>query len=648
MTIVDNHPRNINCLVIIWFMLVPVFLWNQGYICDGSFFLIMYSESEGRSKLYQFSVENLPTQFNPIPLNQNRKLFGLTYNTVDLHLWAIDAEQNEMVRINFYGEVEVMGKIDNLDPDLFYSSGMISPDGKSYFFLGYNKEENQAQKFYEIDLGEPPFFAAYDDISASGASRILDMAVDPVFGTVYGYNNLNGTVVQFGIDGQIATISQSRRDEQGIEALFLDRNAVMYGYTRNGEFYQIDKVEGNLKFLQRGPQGTLVDGCTCPFTYAFEKNINQQVLIPCEPFEVVYSFRNHLGLSQTGIQLRDTFPEGFEILNVTSTIPYTLSPNNPMTNVLALNNMIYLMGANTLRVTVQPPQFFAGTFTSQARQGPFPIALNASHLSDDPRTDILSDPTTGEIVSVLDVALEQFVSFSCDGSEATIQSPVASADNHWSTGSTAPSIEISETGKYVLSIENACFYYKDSTILTAFPDPKQISLGEDLMIDAGQTVTITPVLNRGEIKSLYWTVNGVPESCSECRELVLIPTSNTSIELEAMDSEGCLLNDELLISVEYNTQVYAPNVFTPNGDGINDTFYLSSAVPGSLRLYIYNRWGNLVFESGYTQLSDSNSGWNGFMKGQVLSTGPYLWVAEVEFNNGLRETLSGDVLLISR
>ena len=634
--------------IIIIFICFHLGVSCQEFVCDGSFYVIIFNESEGQTKLYNISQKSGVFDFSQVQLSGSRRLFGLSYNTKDLHLWAIDAEQFELVRINSLGQIETMGSIENMDQELYYSSGMISPDGNTYYFIGYNESEDRAQKFFEIDLTVLPFHAEYDDISASGRSRILDMAVDPVFGAVYGYNNVNGTIVQFGIDGQIATISQSRRDEQSIEALFFDRDANMYGYTRKGELYVIDKVEGNLQFLQRGPQGSLVDGCACPYTYSFTKDIIQRTIIPCEPFEVTYSFRNNLGISQTGIKLRDTFPAGFQILDVKSSVPYTPGNAGLSDNVLALNNMIYLMGGNTIRVVVQPSSSFHGTFSSQARQDTFPKAFSEVLLSDDPQTESSVDATAAEIVMNVNEALDNYVKFSCDGLSATISAPVNAEEYLWNNGSTESAIEVFTPGTYRLQIENDCFFYRDSVVLDVFPGAQRVDLGEDRNISVGDSVRLTANLDAGNISSVLWTLDGSASDCINCSEIWLYPESDISVAVEVEDDNGCILNDEVFISVEYLRNMYAPNVFSPNGDGINDVFFISSAVPGTMDLSIYNRWGNLVYKNRTALLSDISSGWDGYMDGQLLSSGPYLWVAKIEFINGQQETLSGDFILIGR
>ncbi len=68
--------------------------------------------------------------------------------------------------------------------------------------------------------------------------------------------------------------------------------------------------------------------------------------------------------------------------------------------------------------------------------------------------------------------------------------------------------------------------------------------------------------------------------------------------------------------------LYVPNCFTPNGDGINDEFFVVGLNITDLKFYLYDRWGELVYSS-----FNMDDRWNGNYKGRILPNGIYSWVA---------------------
>ena len=101
--------------------------------------------------------------------------------------------------------------------------------------------------------------------------------------------------------------------------------------------------------------------------------------------------------------------------------------------------------------------------------------------------------------------------------------------------------------------------------------------------------------------------------------------------------------------IEISKDVFVPNVFSPNRDGINDWFFISSA-EGSVQhidyLRIYDRWGGLVFEVLNILPNVETSGWDGMEKGKFLMPAVFVWVAQIEFSDGSTEIFSGDVTLL--
>jgi|688.fasta_scaffold47300_2 gliding motility-associated-like protein len=95
----------------------------------------------------------------------------------------------------------------------------------------------------------------------------------------------------------------------------------------------------------------------------------------------------------------------------------------------------------------------------------------------------------------------------------------------------------------------------------------------------------------------------------------------------ATDANGCVAVDTLTILVQASAEgLFVPNVFTPDGDGINDTFILPGASgQGNTLMRIFNRWGQLVFST-----NDLLRGWNGRGQGDVLPSGVYMYLIEVD------------------
>jgi len=86
-----------------------------------------------------------------------------------------------------------------------------------------------------------------------------------------------------------------------------------------------------------------------------------------------------------------------------------------------------------------------------------------------------------------------------------------------------------------------------------------------------------------------------------------------------VDHYGCIGGDTVLVLA--CIEVTAPSVFTPNGDGINDVFFVDGNFVDSFYLTIFNRWGKKVFET-----NDIKKSWDGTYKGEPLAEGTYYWV----------------------
>jgi gliding motility-associated-like protein len=84
-----------------------------------------------------------------------------------------------------------------------------------------------------------------------------------------------------------------------------------------------------------------------------------------------------------------------------------------------------------------------------------------------------------------------------------------------------------------------------------------------------------------------------------------------------------------------------PSAFTPNGDGINDVFKVRGFGIVNMTLRIYNRQGQLIFESRTPSI-----GWDGTFKGMEQPMDAYAWTLDLEYFTGEKLRKKGDVTLI--
>jgi len=111
---------------------------------------------------------------------------------------------------------------------------------------------------------------------------------------------------------------------------------------------------------------------------------------------------------------------------------------------------------------------------------------------------------------------------------------------------------------------------------------------------------------------------------------------------------GCIGFDTVTVFVRLERPVYAPNIFTPNQDGINDLFTIFTGPATEIieELYIFDRWGNRVYEGFGLGSNDTNEGWDGKFRGRDMNPGVYVWIAKIRFIDNERQFFSGDITLL--
>jgi len=124
-------------------------------------------------------------------------------------------------------------------------------------------------------------------------------------------------------------------------------------------------------------------------------------------------------------------------------------------------------------------------------------------------------------------------------------------------------------------------------------------------------------------------------------QTIYLDTTQTII-VAAASNIGC--RDTASLQVRVKPHVMIPSAFSPNNDGLNDLFRVTSwGEPVFIRFFeVYNRWGQCVYKA----TGRTATGWDGSYKGQPAETGTYFYTIEIELPDGKTWAQKGDVTLI--
>ena len=114
------------------------------------------------------------------------------------------------------------------------------------------------------------------------------------------------------------------------------------------------------------------------------------------------------------------------------------------------------------------------------------------------------------------------------------------------------------------------------------------------------------------------------------------------------DTNGCIAQASLMLEAAIDPGVFIPNVFSPNGDGVNDAFTVfgNADVKRIVELRVFDRWGSFVFSNTDFPPNAENSGWDGSFRNADMNPAVFVYWAHVEFEDGSESFYKGDVTLV--
>jgi gliding motility-associated-like protein len=228
----------------------------------------------------------------------------------------------------------------------------------------------------------------------------------------------------------------------------------------------------------------------------------------------------------------------------------------------------------------------------------------------------------------------------CEGQQLKLDATSSGTDTVtylWSGGNTMPVLNVQQSGYYSVTVTVDEYCVADDRVhVTVIPLPKvnlpgdtTLCFEQTLYLDGAQPGNFSYLWQDGSTAAAYsvkepgtYTL-GVSNECGEQKASILV------------DYEDC-------------RQVYFPNAFCPDNDGLNDVFMpFDGGDVAVIRVFqIFNRWGGLVYEYFNILPNDPVYGWNGMFQGKKAQSGVYVWMAKVEFRDGVVKSFEGDVTLI--
>ncbi|NNF20752.1 MAG: T9SS type B sorting domain-containing protein, partial [Saprospiraceae bacterium] len=178
-----------------------------------------------------------------------------------------------------------------------------------------------------------------------------------------------------------------------------------------------------------------------------------------------------------------------------------------------------------------------------------------------------------------------------------------------------------------------------------------VDAGENLLVEFGGTVTLNAtVMNHSGDVFWEWTSSNIenfscPIGCPNPE--VIDVTKSFSAKVTATDSKNCSGEDYVSVNVFEEDQLFVPKAFSPNADGVNDALHVfGNPKIHVLNFKVYSRWGELLYHESDFFANDTSKGWNGFLDGEVVNQGTYVWTAEYQLLSGKIDFSRGQTTLL--
>ena len=634
------------------------------FTCDGSFYIVH------KNKLAELIIDwpNDTFLYNDFPNNIPETIDAIGYNPNDNFIYGMSLESD----LNLLYQIDATGAaflIDTVffDHDIWVAgigAGTFSAAGEYKILLNPRTSNDDPNGFGTINLdnGEIVIEILETVNQNSKNIEVPDIAANPLDDKYYGIETRLVPDFYAGVsfidENLLIADNTFLPFELGFvfqtTGYFFDSFGTFYGtgystfFREVFEFDIVNNTKRKIELSNLGDYGR--DGCSCPYTIKLNHTTTPTEAFPCTEVTYTFIFSNFSKNEQNNITFQDNLPAGFVVTEVARN-PYGGNVSGIGTDNFSITNMDISFGIDSLQLTVLLPENVEGVFYNQATISDFDLTgtndNNGGIVSNYPPTVEKRDSTPITIIP-FDVDLDGDFFEICEGDTLEI----APFDSYpglsfmWSTGSTDSILTITNSGNYGITVFAGC--NSASANFEVVESPLSVDLGADIEICFGDSINLVPLIEfLSPVIGYDWQIANESYNriaCDTCPETFIKPLQNGIMSLLIENEIGCFAETTLNFAVI--KEVFAPNVFSPNNDGINDIFYIQSKNDMPIRTFkIFDRWGSLLFEKSGGFTNSLSNGWNGLSNGKILDAGVYIWFAEIEYTPGEKEVFKGDILL---
>ncbi|OAV46291.1 hypothetical protein A3850_018730 [Lewinella sp. 4G2] len=216
----------------------------------------------------------------------------------------------------------------------------------------------------------------------------------------------------------------------------------------------------------------------------------------------------------------------------------------------------------------------------------------------------------------------------------------------WEDGLGIPSREFDSSGVYTYFATSPTGCPAAGIVDFTLAPSLDINLPDSILAQFCEFVRLNPLLPRDRDLIVRWQLGG---ATTFGLDFGFLAVRDTVVNLTVEDIEfGCQVGTQVLINVPTLRDIYVPNAFSPNGDGVNDgfTLYHKTGATVIAQLDIFDRWGGQVVHLENIPVNQPSLGWDGKVDDAASGISVFVYRAVIRFQDGTQEIITGDVMLM--